>query len=150
VATAGSTSLRRRSVAVALAALLAGLMAACAAPNEDLSTALEQTRAGVRTVQLALDSLAREQTTSALAQVAASDAAEEITSAQRQAGEVQARTDDERAARAGTLAAINTSRTVVLDAADVIAEGGDLEQVGQHLEAADADLAEALSALGTR
>jgi len=142
--------LGRRLVAVAVAILLAVVVSACAAPNEDLSKALEQTRAGVHTVQLALDSMARGQTTSALAQVAASDAADEIASAQRQAGQVTAPTADERATRARSLAAINTSRTVVLDAADVLADGGDLQQIGRDLERADADLADALNALGSR
>ena len=150
MASARLSSLGRRSVPVAVAVLLAGVVSACAAPNEDSSKALEQTRSGVHTVQLALDSMARGQTTSALAQVAASDAADEIASAQRQAGQVTAPTADERATRARSLAAINTSRTAVLDAVDVLADGGDLQQIGRDLERADADLADALNALGSR
>lgn len=150
VAAAGLASSVRRLVAGGLAILLAGVVSGCGAPVADLSKALEQTQAGVRTVQLALDSLSRGRSSRALVEVAASDAADEIASAQRRAGEVPAPTAEVRAARARTLAAIDTSRTVVLDAADVLADGGDLQQVGSELSRADAAVSDALSALGTR
>ena len=133
-----------------LIVLLAVSSSSCGAPEEDLSKALEQTQAGVRTVQLGLDSLSRGRSSRALVEVAASDAADEVASAQRRAGEVRAPTAVDRAARARTLAAIDRSRTVVLDAADVLAEGGDLEQVGAELSGADAAVSGALSALGAR
>lgn len=101
-------------------------------------------------MQLALGSLDRQQSTRALAEVAASDAADEIASAQRTAGEVSAPSADARAARAQALSAIDASRLVVLDAADVLADDGDRQQLEPQLEQVDAALSQALSTLGTR
>ena len=127
-----------------------GLSTSCGAPDEDLRQALEQTRASVHTVQLALGSLDRQRSTRALAEVAASDAADEIASAQRTAGEVSAPSADARAVRAQVLSAIDASRIVVLDAADVLAEDADTQQLEPQLARVDVTLSEALSTLGTR
>jgi hypothetical protein len=147
----GTAAVIRVLTSAALMLLLAGLVAGCGAPpTEDLARSVEQTRAAVRTVELALDQLGRDRTTAAVAQVAAANAADEIAQAQRQAGDVPGRSDADRALRGRALAAITGSLTVVLDAEDVLADEGDRRALAGELRRVDADLADTLAALGQR
>lgn len=131
---------------LALTATLGGCGVSSA--REDLGQALEDTRAAVRSVELAVHLLQHDQTTRAAAEVTAQDMSDEIGKAQRQLVDVPGPSAEIQALRAQTQTVVNRAQIAVQQVGDALTAGANPTEAVAQLAPVDKALGETARAVG--